>query len=223
MTKAMILAAGRGERMQHLTAATPKPLLEVAGRPLIEYHLHALKKAGVKDVVINVAYYSEQIIQKIGDGSRFDLIIHYSVEGEGPIGTGKGIQKALPLLGEEPFILISADIWTDYSLINLKQDFKGDAHLILVDNPDYHENGDFGLTAQGLLTPHEPRYTYANIAIMRPQFFMGDHEVSAGLGPMLFAAAEKGDMSGEYYSGQWFNVGTPKELERATRHALDLG
>jgi len=211
----MILAAGFGKRMMELTHQKPKPLLEIAGQSLIEHHLQNLAEAGFSDVVINVAYLAEQIINALGDGSHFGLNIQYSIEKDGPIGTAGGIMKALPYLGDQPFALISADIWSDYSFAQLPHELQAqDAHLLLVDNPSYNIAGDFGLSDNGLLNEHAPKYTYANIAVMHPRFFSDLPANTHALGPLLFSAMHQGRLTGEIYHGEWFNVGTPQELER---------
>lgn len=227
--KAMILAAGRGERMRPLTDATPKPLLEVHGHPLIEWHLQALARDGVREVVVNTAWLEEQIPARLGDGSRFGLSIRYSFEGRdhgGALETAGGIAKALPLLADSPddaFWLVSGDIFApDFR-------FDGDqaagfaagdrlAHLWLVPNPPYHLKGDFGLGADGLGLADGPgpdgrTWTYANLALCRASLCGG---IAAGtkapLGPLLFDGMRRRRIGAEVYAGTWENVGTPAQL-----------
>lgn len=216
--KAMILAAGKGERMRPLTLRTPKPLLPVAGIPLIEYHLQALAKAGVEEVVINHAWLGQQIEDALGDGSRFCLGIRYSAEGE-PLETAGGILKALPLLGSEPFVLVNGDVFTDYDFNTLHAPLKGLAHLVLVDNPEHHPDGDFVLyegevraQAHGQL-----RLTYSGIAVLHPQLFDGCPPGPHKLAPLYRNAMALGQVSGEHFQGLWVDVGTHERLAEAER------
>ena len=214
--KAMILAAGRGERMRPLTEHTPKPLLRVGECSMLERHLRRLKQAGFEEVVINIAYQAKKITDYIGDGERFGLKLTYSWEGDAPLGTAAGIARVLPLLGDGPFFLISADVVTDYPLLQLPSQLMGvDAHLILVQNPSYHREGDFALTADGLLSTTSKPYTYGSFGVFHSRFFAHYDQNVVALGSMLFAAADQHRLSGEVYSGLWFNVGTPDELSRA--------
>ncbi len=212
--KAMILAAGRGERMRPLTDHTPKPLLKVGEHRLIEYQLHRLVSIGIREVVINISYLSEQILEALGDGQHYGLKIQYSVEKPSPLETGGGIFQALEqnLLDEEPFILLSGDVWSELPLQALPQRLEGDAHLILVDNPLFHPEGDFGLK-NGFVTSLAPKLTYANIAVINPQIFKNSKPGCFKLGPMLHESAERNLITGEHYRGPWFNLGTLKELE----------
>lgn len=209
--RAMILAAGRGERLRPLTDQCPKPLLPVLGKPLIEYHIEKLAAIDIREIVINVAYMGVQIQEQLGDGSRFGVDILYSVES--PVKeTGGGIHQALPLLGNAPFMLISADIWTDYDFKKLPSIVKGLGHLVLVDNPPYHQEGDFSLQADGLLLPADKTLgtlTYGNIAVLHPDLFE-DCEQNAAfqLGPLLRQATAQGQMTGEHFQSQWANIGT---------------
>ncbi len=213
MMKAMILAAGRGARMQPLTDITPKPLLTVAGRPLIVYHLLALAKAGIADVVINTWYLGEQIIELIGSGARFGLNISYSME-DPLLDTGGGIAKALILLGKDPFIVLSADIFTDFPLHTLPKTPIGLAHLVLVDNPSYKPSGDFSLNkGQVSLLDTTNNLTYANIGIYRPEFFVAAPKGPFPLANLLRHHVADNLVTGQYYSGVWHNIGTPLELE----------
>jgi MurNAc alpha-1-phosphate uridylyltransferase len=209
--KAMILAAGRGERMRPLTDATPKPLLEVGGKPLVQYHIENLAAAGVREIVINLAWLGAKLREAIGDGTRFGVRIDYSDEGDAALETGGGICKALPLLGSEPFIVVSGDIWTQFPFESLRLDSGDVAHLVLVPNPEFHAQGDFGL-ADARVTESGPRYTYANIGIFAPEFFAGRKPERFPLGPLIREWIGRGKVSGEIYEGPWHNVGTPRQL-----------
>lgn len=213
--KAMILAAGRGERLRPLTRTTPKPLLRVGDTTLIDHALMQVRKAGITDVVINVHHLGDQIIQHCGDGAAYGLHIQYSIEDE-LLDTGGGIYRALPLLGSDPFLLLSADIWTDFPLYSLTQQSVEAAHLILVDNPAYHSTGDFGLNEDGIVRRNtSQQFTYGNMGVFHPALFQYE---SAGVFPLrevLFPAIEKGIVTGERYAGQWYNVGTPADLDQA--------
>ncbi|KQP21519.1 N-acetylmuramate alpha-1-phosphate uridylyltransferase MurU [Pseudorhodoferax sp. Leaf267] len=227
---AMVLAAGRGERMRPLTDATPKPLLPVRGKPMIVWHLEALARAGIERVVVNCAWLEDQIPAALGDGSRWGLQIAYTMEGRdhgGALETAGGIAKALPLL-DECFWLVSGDIFAPGFAFSaeaaarfLAQDRL--AHLWLVPNPDFHPQGDFGLSPDGLGLdgpgPDGRRWTYANLALMRrdlcAQLPVGH---KAALGPLLFAAMRARRVGAELYTGAWHNVGTPAQLR-----ALDAG
>lgn len=210
--KAMILAAGRGERMRPLTNHTPKPLLEIANQPLISYPLLALKKTGITEVVINVSYLAEQIQQALGDGSRYGIKIIYSVE---PIilETGGGIYQALPLLGNEPFIVMSADIFTDYPLEKLPKKLNGLAHLVLVNNPEYHTKGDFGLNNNQITLDDEKKFTYASFGVLHPNLFANSQPGVFRLTEVLIPAINANQVSGEIYHGEWNNLGTPDDLQ----------
>lgn len=172
--KAMILAAGKGERMRPLTLHTPKPLIPVAGQPLIEYHLHALAAAGVTEVVINHAWLGQQIEDHLGDGSRFGVSIRYSPEGE-PLETGGGIFKALSLLGDAPFLLVNGDVWSDYDFTGLQAPLQGLAHLVLVDNPGHHGRGDFRLVGEQVVDGDDApgTLTFSGLSVLHPALFNG--------------------------------------------------
>jgi MurNAc alpha-1-phosphate uridylyltransferase len=212
--RAMILAAGRGERMRPLTDHTPKPLLRAGPKRLIEYHVEALVAAGIHDIVINVAWLGAAIRTTLGDGARFGARIIYSDEGDGPLETAGGIVKALPLLGSEPFVVLSADIWSVFPLSGLLERLRPDdlGHLVLVPNPDYHPKGDFGLEAERVRRDAVEKLTYGNIGILHPELFAGCASGPLKLAPLLFAAAERDRLSGELFKGAWHNVGTPREL-----------
>jgi N-acetyl-alpha-D-muramate 1-phosphate uridylyltransferase len=217
--RAMILAAGRGERMRPLTDTLPKPLLEVGGKPLIQYHLEALARAGIQDVVINLAWQGELIRRALGDGKRFGLRICYSEEPEGALETGGGILAALPLLGPGPFLAISGDVWSAFALESLGGRLaSGDvAHFVLVPNPDFHAQGDFGLDG-GRLVDRAPRYTYANISVLSAEFFAASQPGRFPLAPLMFEWIRRGRVSGELYRGPWHNVGTPMQLTELDAH-----
>ena len=210
----MILAAGRGERMRPLTDRIPKPLLPVAGRPLIEHHIEALAQAGFRELVINHAHLGEQIEQALGDGRRWNLNITYSPEPPGALETGGGIFHALPLLGDSPFVVINGDIWTDYDFTQLSCPEESLAHLILVDNPAHNPEGDFLLT-DGRVTDEGKgkRLTFSGVGAYRAAFFNGCQPGSFPLAPLLRVAMEQGRVSGEYFTGRWVDVGTPQRLE----------
>lgn len=211
--KAMILAAGKGERMRPLTLTTPKPLVRAGGVPLIEYHLRALAAAGFSEVVINHAWLGQQIEDYLGDGSRYGVSIQYSAEGE-PLETGGGIFRALPLLGDEAFVVVNGDIWTDYDLSVLHQPMVGLAHLVLVSNPAHHPSGDFQLI-DGQVRDGQPdaaSLTYSGIAVLHPQLFEGCSAGAFKLAPLLRAAMANGQVSGERMNGQWVDVGTHERL-----------
>lgn len=209
---AMILAAGRGERMRPLTLATPKPLLEVGGEPLLARHLLSLARCGIVDVVINVWYLGQQIIDYIGDGRRYGVNVHFSVETE-LLDTGGGIKHALDLLGAQPFLVLSADIVTDFPYGELSTEFMGMAHLVLVNNPSYHPQGDFGLL-DGMVTMHAAsNFTYANIGVYRPEFFAMAPTGVFPLGGLLRRQVMAGAVSGRHFGGVWYNLGTPADLE----------
>jgi N-acetyl-alpha-D-muramate 1-phosphate uridylyltransferase len=217
--KAMILAAGRGERMGALTAHEPKPLLPVGGRPLVERHLVNLADAGFRDVVINLSYRGAQIRERLGDGGRFGLRVAYSEEGEPPLETAGGIVHALPLLGAGPFLLLNSDVYTDLAL----RAFAGGGAntLLLVPNPAHNERGDFGLDEHGNVTAGGPKLTYGGVAVLDTELFVGLTPGRRALKPVLDAAIARGALRGQFYDGVWIDVGTPERLEEA-RRAADL-
>lgn len=213
--KAMILAAGRGERMRHLTENTPKPLLKVAGKALIEYSLEGLVNAGFTEIVINVAYLGQQIHDYCGDGNRWGVRIQYSDEGETALETAGGIAKALPLLGEKPFLVVNADILFDYPLVTLRDKPVDWAHLVMIDNPPHHPQGDFCLQADGNLSEQgEPKFTFSGIGVYHPAMF-ADVPVgeSLKLRPLLNAGMLQRRISGEYFNGLWLDIGTPERMQ----------
>lgn len=214
MNKAMILAAGLGERMRPLTNHTPKPLLEVAGKPLIVYHLEKLAKAGFEEVIINIAHLGYMISEALGDGSKWGIKIIYSDEQEeGALESAGGIVKALPLLGEAPFLVVNGDVWCDY-VFDADFDLKGDlAHLILVDNPDHNAKGDFTLEDGRVLNDGDAKYTFSGIGYYSPELFSGVTYGASPLAPLLREAIKLERVSGERYKGQWRDIGTPQRLD----------
>jgi len=210
--KVMILAAGRGERMGRLTDSCPKPLLQVAGQPLIEHHLLALKAHGFNEFVINVAYLGQQIKTTLGNGDRWGVAIEYSDEGERALETGGGIFRALPLLGEEPFLLVNADVWTDFPYGNLRGKTDKDIHLVLVNNPAHNEEGDFclldGIVKEGVAE----RYTYSGIGVFNPVIFEQQTAGIFPLAPIIRQSISQGRVSSELHNGEWIDVGTPERL-----------
>jgi MurNAc alpha-1-phosphate uridylyltransferase len=217
--KAMILAAGRGERMRPLTDTTPKPLLPVAGKPLILYQIERLVAAGFRELVINHAHLGAQIEAVLGDGGRYGARIQYSAEGEGrALETGGGILKARPLLGGAPFLVVNGDIFTDidYNGLRLAQ---GDlASLVLVENPPQHPQGDFVLGRDGRLRNQgEPRLTFAGVGLYDPALFEGCQPGAFPLAPLLRRAIAENRAGGHYHGGQWMDIGTPERLAQLDR------
>jgi MurNAc alpha-1-phosphate uridylyltransferase len=210
--KAMILAAGRGKRMGDLTLSTPKPLIKISDRYLIEYSIEALKKINIKDIVINISYHSEQIKKALGDGKKFGVNIEYSEEPE-LLETGGGILQALPLLGNEPFIVLSSDVVTDYPLQKLLNHPEKLAHIVLVDNPQYHPRGDFGLLENKISLQGDSNLTFGNIGIYKPELFNDYKPGHFRLGDVLKKAIANEQVTGEHYQGNWHNVGTPEDLK----------
>jgi MurNAc alpha-1-phosphate uridylyltransferase len=212
----MILAAGRGERMRPLTDHLPKPLLPVGGKRLIEYHLEALAAAGFSEVVINHAHLGEQIEQLLGGGERYGVSIHYSPEGEA-LETGGGIFRALPLLGDSPFVVVNGDVWCDYPFARLRAVVTTGAHLVLVPNPPQHPDGDF-LLRQGAVfdkaqrSEGEQTLTFSGIGLYHPSLFDGCKAGAFPLAPLLRRAMAEGRVSGERFDGRWFDIGTPERL-----------
>ncbi|MGH8091124.1 MAG: N-acetylmuramate alpha-1-phosphate uridylyltransferase MurU [Rudaea sp.] len=212
MERALIFAAGRGERMRPLTDATPKPLLKAGGKRLIEWHLEKLARAGVREVVVNTAHLAEQFSATLGDGARWGLRIRYSYEGSEPLETGGGMLRALPLLGTDPFIAVNADIWTDFDFSALPQNPHGPAHLVVVDNPPQHPQGDFVLRDGLLHDDTAPRLTFAGIGVYRPELLAGHAPGRFGIVPILRAAMREGKISGERFRDAWSDIGTPQRL-----------
>lgn len=222
--KAMILAAGLGKRMRPLTLHTPKPLLTAGGKTLIAHHLERLSAAGFKDIVINTAHLGEQIETALGNGKDFGVRIQYSPEQEA-LETAGGIINALPLLGEQPFLIVNGDVWCDFPFqdapaVGTMLDKTHLAHLILVNNPAHHPAGDFIIAAQESLhglpklvkAGKAPAYTYSGISVLHPALFATSQPGKQALGPLLRAAIANGTVSGDYYPGLWFDIGTPERL-----------
>lgn len=211
--KAMILAAGRGERLRPLTDHTPKPIIPVGNTTLIDHLLSQLARAGIIDVVINVHHLAEKMIAHCGDGSQHGMRIQYSVE-ENLLDTGGGILRALSLLGDEPFLVISADIWTDFPLHTLLQKKCIGAHLVMVNNPAFHASGDFGLKDDRIiLKTAENSFTYGNIALVHPKLFSNIRQSVFPLSIIFKQAIENNIAMGEHYDGYWVNVGTAEILD----------
>ena len=210
---AMILAAGRGERMRPLTDHTPKPLLPVAGRALIAWHLDSLASAGFKRVIVNHAHLGEQIEAALGSGRRWGLTIQYSPEGPGTaLETGGGIYKALALLGKDPFVVVNGDIWTDFDYAKLVLGAGILAHLILVPNPSHHPEGDFCLQRGGVRCDGTAKFTFSGIGMYSAELFAGCAPGAFPLAPLLRKAAADHRVSGQLYRGQWVDIGTPQRL-----------
>ncbi len=215
--KVMLLAAGRGERMRPLTDSTPKPLLQAGGKALIVHHLEALRQAGFREIVINLGYQGERIGAALGDGGRFGLSITYSWEPEEPLETGGGIFQALSSMGAGPFVVLNSDIWSDYPLARLPRAPAGLAHLVLVDNPPHHLQGDFALCDGQVGDSGQPRLTFSGVSVMRPELFAGCTPGRFPLAPLLRRAMHDGRVSGEHYRGVWQDIGTPERLQQLDR------
>lgn len=230
--RAMILAAGRGERMRPLTDSRPKPLLEVGGRPLIEWHLLALARAGLREICINLSWLGAQIRAHLGDGARHGVVIRYSDEGEPALETGGGIFRALPWLGPGPFVVVNGDVWTDYRFDRLPRlDADALAALVLVPNPPQHPAGDFAYAKRAdggcdvLAEPAgaaTPRRTFSGIGIYRSEFFAGCTDGRFPMLPLFRRAAAQGRLRGQCYDGHWYDIGTPERL-RALDERLASG
>ncbi len=220
--KAMILAAGWGERMRPLTDHTPKPLLRVAGRSLIERQIEHLRAAGFRELVINTSWLGEQIEQALGDGSARGMRIQYSREAQ-PLETAGGIVQALPLLGDEPFVVVNGDIFSDYDPGRLPRVPDGLAHLVLVDNPGHNARGDFGLDTRGRIDENAAtRLTFAGMGVYRPELFTGLATGERKLAPLLQAAARRGEVTAERHAGTWLDVGTPERLKQLDQQLRGL-
>ncbi|HTW38330.1 MAG TPA: nucleotidyltransferase family protein [Steroidobacteraceae bacterium] len=210
--KAMVLAAGRGERMRPLTDSTPKPLLEVGGKPLIGHLLEALARAGIREVVINLSWLGERIRARLKDGAQYGVEIAYSEEGPVALETGGGIVHALPLLGNAPFIVASGDIWSDFDFGSLELATAADAQLVMVPNPAHHPRGDFGLEGERVVARATERLTYANIGVYRREIFS---DCPAGRFPLIEVLERSialGRVRGRIHRGEWLNIGTPEQL-----------
>jgi len=210
--KAMILAAGRGERMQPLTLTTPKPLLTIDNKPLIVYHIENLAAAGFKELVINVSYLGDQIVNALGNGEKWNVHINYSIEDE-PQEVAGGICRALPLLGDEPFLTINADIWTDYPLANLKNYPVENAHLVLAPAPSYYPQGDFSLQNQTLIPVKiGNELIVTGVTVYHPRFFSHIKPGIQRMGTLWHQAVARGELTGECYNGKWHDIGTPERF-----------
>lgn len=224
--KALIFAAGLGERMRPLTDTTPKPLLHVGGKPLIEWHLEKLAALGIRDVVVNTSWLADQFPAALGDGARWHLRLHFVFEGDTPLETGGGMLNALPLLGDAPFLLVNGDVWTDLDFATLPRAPRGLAHLVLVDRPPQATHGDFALDADGCVhADGDHTLTYAGIGVYRPQLLDGWRAIIATptrangkpkfpLAPLLRAHMAHGAITGQHHRGRWTDVGTPERLAR---------
>ncbi len=211
--KCMILAAGSGTRMRPLTDTTPKPLLKVGGIPLIVWHIERLAHDGYTDIVINIAHLGYQIPEALGDGSEWGVNITYSDEQEeGGLETAGGIIKALPLLGDQAFLVLNGDIWTDYDFQDHRKLAEGIlAHLVLVPNPEHNPEGDFALDGNRVIDNRQ--YTFSGIGYYSPKLFDGVPYGKSALAPLLRAAIKEGKVTGELYEGEWLDIGTPERLE----------
>ena len=211
--KAMILAAGLGTRMRPLTDKTPKPLLKVGGIPLIVWHIERLAHDGFTDIVINIAHLGYQIPEALGDGSEWGVNITYSDEQEeGALESAGGIVKALPLLGDEPFVVVNGDVWTDYDFQDHRKLADGIlAHLVLVPNPEHNPEGDFALEDNKVVDAKQ--YTFSGIGYYSPKLFEGVPYGKSALAPLLRAAMNEGKVTGELYEGEWLDIGTAERLE----------
>ena len=210
---AMILAAGRGERLRPLTDKVPKALVEVRGRSLLEWHLERVRDAGIQDVVIKLGWLGEQIAERVGSGARYGLNVVYSPEGDNVLETGGGIHHALPMLGSEPFLVINVDSYTEMPVPEVSLADNELGHLVLVPTPDYFRNSDFDLIDGSVRRVDSPSLTFAGCAVYRPEFFDDCEAGRVSLAPMLFAAAEEGQLQGSLYEGLWADVGTSERLE----------
>ena len=212
--KAMILAAGRGERLRPLTDRMPKALVDAGGKPLLAWHLERLQRAGIREVVINVSHLASQITERFANGAEYGLAVRWSHEPQA-LETAGGIAQALALLGAAPFLLVNADIWCDYEFSELRNHKLGShlAHLVLVPNPPHHLKGDFSLDGAAVGGGPAPRYTYAGIAVLSPAIVTGIRPGDkAPLGPVLIAAAARGEVTGELHQGVWRDIGTVERL-----------
>jgi len=210
--KVMVLEAGRGERMRPLTDVHPKPLIKVAGKPLIVWHLERLARVGFRDVVINVSWLGEQIVDALGDGSRHGVQIAWSREPWPALETGGGLVNALPLLGEGPFLLVNSDVYTDIDFAALRIAGNDLAQLVLVPNPAHHEQGDFWLDQGRIGNEGGERLTYSGISILRPELFSGAEPGRFPLLPWLVRARDAGRLGGQKHAGRWLDIGTPERL-----------
>jgi MurNAc alpha-1-phosphate uridylyltransferase len=219
--KAMLLAAGRGERMRPLTDTIPKPLLRIGGQTMIERHIHALARAGFTELVINHAHLGAQLVAALGDGQAYGVDIAWSAEPAGALETGGGIFNALPLLGDGAFLVVNADVWTDFPFARLPVEIDSLAHLVMVDNPTHHPDGDFSLSTGHLAQRGPAMLTFSGIGVYRPELFAGCSPGAFPLAPLLRRAMDAGQVSGEHYRGSWFDIGTPDRLEAVNRVVIN--
>lgn len=216
--KAMILAAGRGERMRPLTDTVPKPLLEAGGQPLIVHQVRRLGRAGCREIVINLGWRGEQLREALGGGGQWGVSIRYSEEGWPALETAGGIRRALPLLGEAPFLVVNGDVWFDFDPACLALRAGDEACLALVDNPPHNPDGDFALAeSDRVRCSGTPRWTFAGVGLYRPSLFADLPEERAPLGPLLREAAARDRVGGRVFSGEWLDVGTPEALAALDR------
>jgi len=209
--KAMLLAAGFGRRMGNLTKKIPKPLLEIEGKPLIQHHIERLSRCGIKEFIVNLHYLGEKIQNYLGDGSKFGVSIHYSPE-DPILGMGGGVQHALPLLGDEPFIVLSNDVWTDFPFERLIQSIESAAHLVLVDNPVFHLAGDYSLNGNYVTEKTDHTFNYAGFGVFSPEIFRDHPPGHFGIVPILKSYIAQERVTGEHYAGLWLNINTPEDL-----------
>jgi MurNAc alpha-1-phosphate uridylyltransferase len=211
--RAMILAAGRGERLRPLTDTIPKPLVEVRGKPLIEHHIDALSTAGFREIVINQGHLGDLLRETIGDGGRWNVTIHWSDEQPKALETGGGIHRALPLLGSAPFLVVNGDVWTDYPFNRLRAVKCDWAHLVMIDNPAHHSQGDFALLGARIRNEAEVKLTFSGIAVYHPRLFNGCEPGKFSVVPLLRSAMENHLVTGEHHAGCWDDIGTLERLE----------
>lgn len=227
--RAMILAAGRGERLRPLTDTTPKPLLEAGGRPLIEHTLERLAAAGFREIVVNQGHLGEQLPEALGGGGRWGVRIHWSKEPPEALETGGGIVNALPLLGHGPFAVVNGDVWADYDFSRLRAVKCDHAHLVLIPNPTHNPGGDFALEGARVRNEGEPKHTFSGIAVYHPRLFDGCEPGRFPVVPILRRAIDRHTVTGEIHRGEWLDIGSPERLDslrkslratlRATMHA----
>ena len=211
--RAMILAAGRGERLRPLTDRTPKPLVEVCGKPLIEHHIERLAAAGFREIVINQGHLGDVLREVVGDGSRWNVTIHWSDEQPSALETGGGIFQALAVLGPAPFLVINGDIWTTYPVERLRAVKCDWAHLVLIANPEHHPMGDFALEGARVRNDGASKLTFSGIAVYHPRLFTGCTPGKFSVVPLLRAAVEDHVVTGEFFHGPWGDVGTLERLQ----------
>jgi len=208
----MILAAGRGERLRPLTDTVPKSLVEVQGKSLLERHLENVRRSGIEDVVINLGWFGEQIVDRVGAGSMYGLNVSYSNEHDDILETGGGIHKALPLLGDKPFLVVNADVYTDMPIPDVSLSRRDMGHLVMVPSPPYRDGGDFDVEDGRIRNGESQKLTFSGVAVYRPEFFTGCEAGRFSIVPMLREAADEDLLQGSIYAGMWADVGTPERL-----------